>query len=188
MDGEWGTYSLLTNRTSRFLEQSLTGVKSRSSSTSVADVAASIKSSHLFPCTQAAVCGSADSAFRSFRLPRRPNSLDLVRSCFGFRALCVMDDLRGRCTLLRCNGGKVDERPGGEWPRIDGSSSRGRADWNGGRGSCLKWSRNGGSSMDERMRSRPMSWSEWPSFYRQTCMYVYFCRLTISDSQSEARR
>lgn len=73
----------------------------RSSSASVADVAASIKSSHRLPCAHAAVCGSAERALRSPRLGRRPNSFDLGRSCFGFRADCEMDDLRGRENLSR---------------------------------------------------------------------------------------
>jgi len=41
-----------------------TGVKSRLSS-SVADAAASIRSSHLFPSSAAALDGSAENAFRS---------------------------------------------------------------------------------------------------------------------------
>jgi len=46
----------------------------------------------------------------------------------------------------------VVERPGGEWLRIDGRSSRGRGAENGARDSCLKWSRSEGSSIEERMR------------------------------------
>lgn len=45
----------------------------------------------------------------------------------------------------------MDERPGGEWLRIDGSSSRGRGAENGGKDSCLKWSRKDGSSIEERI-------------------------------------
>jgi hypothetical protein len=129
-----------------------------SSSASVAEVAASIRSSHRLPCAQAAVWGSAESALRSPRLGRRPYSFDLVRSCFSLREI---DDLRGRGSLSRrWIGGSVDERPGGEWLRIEGRSSRGRGDENGGSDSCLKWSRRDGSSIDDRMRSRPMSLSE----------------------------
>lgn len=124
-----------------------------SSSTSVAEVAASIRSSQRLPCAHAAVWGSAERALRSPRLGRRPNSFDLGRSCLGFRADCVMDDLRGRESLsLRWIGGKVEERPGGEWLRIEGRSPRGRGEENGGRASCLKWSRSDGSSIDERIR------------------------------------
>jgi hypothetical protein len=100
-----------------------TGVKSRSSSTSVAEVAASMRSSHRFPCTHAAVCGSADKALRSLTLERRPNSRDLLRSCFGRRPDWVREPLRGRGGRLWM-GGSVEERPGGEWARMDGRSSR----------------------------------------------------------------
>lgn len=43
---------------------------------------------------------------------------------------------------------------------MDGSSSLGREDWNDGMESGLKWSRSGGSSIEERIRSRFMSTSE----------------------------
>ena len=43
-----------------------------SSSASVAEVAASMRSSHRLPWAQAAVCGSADRAFLSPRLGRLP--------------------------------------------------------------------------------------------------------------------
>jgi hypothetical protein len=131
----------------------LTGVKSRSSSASVAEVAASIKSSQRLPWTQAAVGGSAENAFRPSILIRLANSFDFVLSCFDLRAFCVMDDFLGLDTLsLRWIGGRVDERPGGEWPKIDGSSSRGREVWNEGRGSCFRWSRKGGSSIEDLIR------------------------------------
>lgn len=111
----------------------------RSSSTSVADVAASIRSSHRLPCAHAAVCGSAESALRSPRLGRRLfNSRDLIRSCFGLRAP-EMEDLRGRGSLsLRWIGGRVEERPGGEWLRMDGSRPRERGGDSGRKDSCLK--------------------------------------------------
>jgi len=70
-----------------------------SSSASVAEVAASIRSSQRLPCAHAAVCGSAERALRSLRLGRRPNSFDFRRSYLGFRADCVMEDLRGRESL-----------------------------------------------------------------------------------------
>ena len=53
----------------------------------------------------------------------------------------------------------MDERPGGEWFKMDGKRPRGR-DENGGKDSCLKWSRSDGSSMEERIRSWVMSVSE----------------------------
>lgn len=56
-------------------------------------------------------------------------------------------------------GGSVEERPGGECIMMDGRSSR-RGEKGGKDDSCLKWSRNGGSSIEVRMRSRPMSLSE----------------------------
>jgi len=73
-----------------------TGVRSLSSS--VADVAASIKSSHLLPY----MLGSALRALR-FSL------LILSRSCFALRALCVSEFLRGRelWEMERCMGGSV---------------------------------------------------------------------------------
>ncbi|GAT22481.1 hypothetical protein RIB2604_01505150 [Aspergillus luchuensis] len=69
-----------------------------------------------------------------------------------------MDDLRGRGSLSRCwMGGRVEERPGGECVRMDGRSSRGRGDENGGsEASCLKCSLREGSSTDRR-RSRSLS-------------------------------
>ncbi len=105
----------------------LTGVKSRSSSASVADVAASIKSSQRFPWTQAAVGGSADIALRPSMLNLRENSFDFVRSCFAFRAFWPTDDFRGLCSFpLRCIGGNDEYRPGGECASIEGNSSLGR--------------------------------------------------------------
>lgn len=56
-------------------------------------------------------------------------------------------------------GGSVEERPGEECIMMDGRSSR-RGEKGGREDSCLKWSRNGGSSIEVRMRSRPMSLSE----------------------------
>lgn len=76
-----------------------TGVRSRSSSASVADVAASMRSSHRLPSAEAALCGSAEKAFRPSMLILLACSLDLVLSCWGFRAFCVMDDFRGRAGL-----------------------------------------------------------------------------------------
>lgn len=97
-----------------FVDKKLTS-ECRSSSTSVAEVAASMRSSQRLPCAHAAVCGSAERALRSPKLGRLPKSFDRGRSCFGFRADCEMDDLRWRETFsFRWMGGRVDERPGGE--------------------------------------------------------------------------
>lgn len=103
-----------------------TGVRSRSSSASVADVAASMRSSHRLPSADAALCGSAEKAFLPSMLILLACSLDLVLSCLGFRAFCVIDDFRGRAGLsLRWMGGNVDDRSGGDRAMIEGSSSRG---------------------------------------------------------------
>lgn len=48
-----------------------TGVRSRSESASLAEVAASMRSSHRLPMTVAALCGSAEKAFRPSMLIRR---------------------------------------------------------------------------------------------------------------------
>ena len=100
---------------------------SRSESASLADVAASIKSSQRLPIAVAALSGSAEKAFRPSILILLACSLDFVLSCFGLRAFCVIDDLRGRGF---CNGGKDENRPGGDLAIIDGRSSRGLGDWN----------------------------------------------------------
>lgn len=117
-----------------------TGVRSRSESTSVADVAASIKSSHLLPLAAAATApgGSAEKAFRPSMLSLLECSFDLVFSCFGFLLFCVIEDLRGLAGLslfkdsFLCMGGRVDERSGGECANIEGRSSRGLGEWKGG--------------------------------------------------------
>lgn len=110
-------------------ERFLTGVRSRSESASFADVAASMRSTHLLPIADAAPCGSAEKAFLPSILSRRACSLDLVLSCLGFRLFCVMDDFRALAGLsLLCIGGNVDERPGGDLANIEGSSSRGLGD------------------------------------------------------------
>ena len=116
-----------------------TGVRSRSDSASFADVAASTRSSHLFPKAEAAG-GSAENAFLFSRLSLRPWSLDLVLSCFAFRACCVTLGFRGLAGFSRlCIGGSVEERSGGECVMIEGSSSRGLGDWNGGIELCWTW-------------------------------------------------
>jgi hypothetical protein len=103
-----------------------TGVRSRSESASLADVAASIRSSHLLFMADAISCGSAEHAFLPSILGLLANSLDLVRSCFGHRLFCVMEDFLGLPVFSRrCMGGKVEERPGGDLDSIEGSSSRG---------------------------------------------------------------
>ena len=79
-----------------------TGVRSRSESTSVADVAASRRSSHRLPLAAAALPGgSAENAFLPSILSLLTCSFDFVLSCFGLRLFCVMDDLRGRAGLSR---------------------------------------------------------------------------------------
>lgn len=99
------------------------GVRSRSESASLADVAASMRSSHRLPITDA---GSADTAFRPSMLSRRAWSLDMLRPCFGLRSFLVMEDLRGRAGLSRrCMGGRVEDLPGGERDSMDGRSSLG---------------------------------------------------------------
>lgn len=96
------------------IDSTHTGVRSRSDSASLADVAASTRSSHLFPSAEAAG-GSAENAFLVSRLSLRPWSFDFVLSCFAFRALCVTLNLRGRAGFSRlCIGGSVEERSGGE--------------------------------------------------------------------------
>lgn len=91
----------------------------------MAEAAASIRSSHRFPYTLVPeLGGSTENAFLSW-LIRLWSSLDLVLSCFGLRAFCVMELFRGRYLVGRGTGGRVDERPGGERAREDGSSSRG---------------------------------------------------------------
>lgn len=107
-------------------EQKLrTGVRSRSESASLADVAASMRSSHLLFITDATPCGSAENAFLPSILSRRACSLDLVRSCFSLRLFCVMEDLLGLPAFSRrCIGGRVEERPGGDRDKIEGRSSR----------------------------------------------------------------
>ena len=108
-------------------------MRSRSESASLADVAASIRSSQRFPIADA---GSAETAFRPSRLSLRACSFDMPLPCFGRRSLLVMDDLRGLAGLSRFwIGGKVDDRPGGERDMIDGRSSLGLGEWNGGIGS-----------------------------------------------------
>lgn len=85
-----------------------------------------MRSSHRLPSTEAAPWGSAEKAFLPSTLTLLACSLDLVRSCLGFRAFCVMDDLRGRAGLsLRWIGGNVDDLSGGDRAIIEGSSSRG---------------------------------------------------------------
>ena len=85
----------------------LTGVRSRLSS-SVAEAAASNKSSHRFP-------GSSDPAFRP------PLSLfssfDRCLSCFGLRAFSARDDFRGRlglCLGKGCRLPPLDAEVGGK--------------------------------------------------------------------------
>ena len=65
-DGDWGICCAGEMGAKRvFWNRKLTGVKSRSESASVADVAASIRSSHLLPIAAAAAPpgGSAEKAF-----------------------------------------------------------------------------------------------------------------------------
>src|SRR5690348_4572066 len=66
-----------------------TGVRSRLSS-SVAEAAASIRSSHRLPNLLAMLPGSTDSVLRSWEF-LLACSLDFVRSCLGFRAFWDTD-------------------------------------------------------------------------------------------------
>ena len=68
----------------QLLDRILTGVRSLEPSSSVALVAASIKSSHRFPYSAAAL-GSAENAFLS-PLCLLLRSFDFRRSCFAIRA------------------------------------------------------------------------------------------------------
>lgn len=91
------------------VENGLTGVRSLDPSSSVALVAASIRSSQRFPNIAAAL-GSAETAFLSPPLLRFANSLLLLRSCLARRACCVKLLFRGLLWLLdieRCSGGRV---------------------------------------------------------------------------------
>ena len=117
----------------------LTGVRSLSESASVADAAASTRSSHLLPMKASlAPGGSAEKAFLPSRLILLEKSFDVFFSCFGFLLFSVMEAFRGLTGLFLltdsflCNGGRVEERPGGECPIMDGSSSRGLGEWKGG--------------------------------------------------------
>ena len=126
-------------------------MRSRSESASFADAAASTRSSHLDPMEDIALGGSAEKAFRPSLLTLLVWSLDFLLSCFGKRAVCeseglVREGLRG---LGLWNGGSVVERPGGELAMMDGRSSLGRGDWNGGNLSCGKGLCKGGSSIEE---------------------------------------
>jgi len=114
---------LNTGEEGRGKECGFTGVRSRSESASLAEVAASMRSSQRFPIADA---GSAESAFRPSILSLRACSLDMPLPCFGRRSLLVMEDLRGLAGLSRFwMGGSVDDRPGGERDIMDGRSSRG---------------------------------------------------------------
>ena len=125
----------------------LTGVRSRSDSASLADAAASTRSSHREPLD--AAIGSAENAFRPSMLSLRAYSLDLPLSCFGLCWLLEMDDFRGLVALSRrWMGGRVDDRPGGDRDSIDGSSSRGLVGSNDGNASLWRWSCIEGSSTE----------------------------------------
>ena len=142
---------------------------SRSESASVAEVAASIRSSHLLPIAAAAAApgGSAENAFLPSMLSLLEKSFDLVLSCLGFRLVWVIEDFRGLLAFsflcvesFLCNGGKVEERPGGEWAIIEGSNSLGLGEWNGGMGCWLRWFLIGGSSIEGRIGGCLASFSE----------------------------
>ena len=91
----------------------------------MAEVAASIRPCHLLSPSDEGPCGSAEYALRSPMLNLLACSFDFVLSCFGFRAFCVTEDLRG---LGRASGGRVEDRPGGEFGIIDGRSCCVRGD------------------------------------------------------------
>lgn len=118
--------------------EGLTGVRSRSESASVAEVAASIRSSHLLPIAAAAAApgGSAENAFLPSTLSFLEKSFDFVFSCLGFRLFWVIEDFRGLLAFsflcmesFLCSGGRVEERPGGECAIIEGSNSLGLGEW-----------------------------------------------------------
>lgn len=95
--GDWGTCAdergYLSGAKAWCMEEALTGVISRSES---AEVAASMSSSHRL---EAGPCGSAENAFLPSILILLAWSLDLVRSCFGFRLFWVTEDFRGLAGL-----------------------------------------------------------------------------------------
>ena len=102
---------------------SLTGVRSREPSSSVALAAASIKSSHRFPYNAAAL-GSDEKALRS-PLSLFETSFDFFRSCFGNRACWVRLLFLGLLYCLdklRCKGGRVEGLSGGDLARLLGNS------------------------------------------------------------------
>jgi hypothetical protein len=117
----------------------LTGVlsSSRSPAMDAALSAASMRSSHLVPIS---ADGSADNALRSLLPGLNRSSFWMCRSqslapdprdfCFLWWASLPRfdtDGFLGRfCPSGLCSGGSVDERPGGELARIEGSMSRGR--------------------------------------------------------------
>lgn len=75
-----------------------------------------------------------------------------------------MEDFLGLAGLVfLCTGGSVEDRPGGERDNMEGKSSRGLGDWNGGIGSWFSWWCIGGNSTDECMRGCLDSVSEWLS-------------------------
>ena len=183
--------------------EDLTGVISRSESASVADVAASIRSSHLLPIAAAAAApgGSAENAFLPSILNLPENSFDLVFSCLGLRLFWVIEDFRGLLPFsflcidsFLCSGGNVVERPGGECAIIEGSNSLGLGEWNGGIDCLLRWFWMGGSSIEGRIGGRLTSFSEALSCQRTTvsCHSRFrgdpnLCErlLTASESKSE---
>ena len=142
----------------------LTGVRS-SSISSVADAAASIKSSHRFPKL---ADGSADCAFLSEKSSsriRRNQSAAVPRDLCFLWPLLLIDCFLGRPVPVgRCSGGRVEERPGGELERMDGSRSRRlrpfRPEYGSLVGSCI-----GGSSIVERGILGPSA-SECQPWYR----------------------
>lgn len=92
-----------------------------------------MRSSHRLPMTVAALWGSAEKAFRPSMLILRAWSFAFVLSCLAFREFVVIEDFLGLAGLLvLCTGGSVEDRPGGERASMDGKSSRGLGDWNGG--------------------------------------------------------
>ena len=160
--GVWGSGNLKKSAVStrRIIEASkccrdnvmLTGVKSRSESASLADVAASMRSSQRLPMAEA---GSAEKAFRPSILNLRAYSFDIPLSCFGRLLAFVMEDFRGLVGLSRFwIGGSVEDRPGGERDIIDGKSSLGLGEWKCGGCSSFMWLCIGGSSTEECIRGR----------------------------------
>lgn len=106
-------------------------------------------------------------------------SLDLVRSCLGFRAFWPSDDFLGRGRWM---GGRVVDRPGGDCDMMEGKSSLGRGEWKGLSVSCLNWLCKGGKSKEGLVAGRRESWPDLWS-YGQLCQKRGMCRHDHENSR-----